>query len=71
MVSGTRVSGVVRMPIMSFKPAGVHFMGGMGPRGLRHLVVAENGEMAYDPHPEGGGLVEQEDWILMIPLVSP
>ena len=56
-------------PKVPLKPAGIHFMGGISARGLGHLVVAQDGEMIHDPHPNGDGLTEHEDWILMIPLV--
>lgn len=44
---------------------------GDSPRGLPHAVVCKGVEMVHDPHPEGGGIVnESKDtrWILFVPL---
>lgn len=30
---------------------------GISPRGVRHSVIYKNGELAYDPHPVGGGVI--------------
>lgn len=30
---------------------------GLSPRGTNHTVVAANGEIVHDPHPDGGGIV--------------
>lgn len=44
-----------------FKDAGYYLAGGKSPRGIMHSVVYHNGELAHDPHPKGGGLVEFVD----------
>ena len=42
---------------------GWHVISGEGPRGKRHSVVGYKGEIAHDPHPDGGGLLgTAEDW---------
>ena len=40
-----------------FPPAWV-LLGGLGPRGLQHMVVGFGGEVRHDPHPDQAGLVE-------------
>lgn len=47
-------------------PLGYHLIGGMGPRGLPHSVVGCNGKMVHDPHPDGSGLVDVQDFGLFI-----
>lgn len=43
--------------------------GGHGPRGRAHMVVWKDGEMVWDPHPDGGGIIgEPEDYLLFLPL---
>lgn len=32
---------------------------GKSPRGYQHVVIYLNGEMAHDPHPEGGGVIPE------------
>ena len=42
-------------------PLGLHLALGTSPRGGQHAVVAENGKLVHDPHPQDGtgrGLVE-------------
>lgn len=42
---------------------GDHVISGNGPRGHRHSVVGHAGEIVFDPHPEGGGLIgSPEEW---------
>lgn len=38
-----------------------HVMSGMSPRGFRHSVVARNGVVVHDPHPDRTGLVAPGD----------
>ena len=43
--------------------------GGPGPRGKPHMVVWRDGQMVWDPHPDGGGIIgEPEDFLLFLPL---
>ncbi len=37
---------------------------GMGPRGLQHAVVVENGQLVHDPHYSRAGLVEWYGYVL-------
>lgn len=37
---------------------GWHMIWGASPRGIPHSVVGCNGKIIHDPHPEGGGLIE-------------
>ena len=50
---------------------GWHVISGEGPRGHRHSVVGRQGQVVYDPYPDGGGLLgEPDDWEygFLIPL---
>jgi hypothetical protein len=49
-------------------PKGLHIAGGQSTRGLDHVVLVEDGRMVHDPHPSRAGLLEIEDYWLMIPL---
>jgi len=51
-------------------PRGYHLIEGIGPRGLCHAVVGHNGEIVHDPHPDGGGIVEFEDWMVFVCLME-
>ena len=51
----------------SYIPDGVlHLMGGPGPRGVGHCVVAAGGELVHDPHPSRAGLSGPPDTIGLI-----
>lgn len=39
----------------------LHIRSGVSPRGVNHAVVAIGGEMVFDPHPSGAGLVPRND----------
>jgi hypothetical protein len=41
--------------------AGYYLSDGKSPRGSMHTVVSYRGELAHDPHPSGGGLVEETE----------
>lgn len=43
-----------------------HFIGGNSPRGVMHSVVGFGGEMVFDPHPSGAGLVSVVDYTFFI-----
>lgn len=45
-----------------------HLMSGPGPRGCRHTVVGRGGKMVHDPHPDGEGLKDDDEWELFIPF---
>lgn len=49
-------------------PAGWSVVSGIGPRGYGHVVVAYDGEVVHDPHPEGGGLVSIDGYYELTPL---
>jgi hypothetical protein len=42
-------------------PEGRCILGGKSPRGVAHVVVAQGGEIVWDPHPSRGGLVSITD----------
>lgn len=58
---------LVRAPSKgTWVPPGVyHLIGGLGPRGLRHAGVGKGGVLVHDPHPEGGGLLEDSYWFFV------
>ena len=57
---------------VKIRPKGYHMAGGSSPRGHPdgHYVVCLDGEMVHDPHPDGTGIPEIEDWILLIPVMQ-
>lgn len=40
---------------------GYHVIAGKGPRGMQHAVVGYKGEMVFDPHPSGDGLLPDQE----------
>jgi hypothetical protein len=58
----------LRPPIMVDLRGVYHLLAGPGPRGVRHVVVACDGDMVHDPHPSGEGLVEAEDYGLFVAM---
>lgn len=36
-------------------------LGGNSPRGFSHVVIAADGEIVHDPHPDGGGIIGPND----------
>ena len=38
---------------------------GTGPRGFRHAVIYSKGKLVHDPHPEGGGLMLPDLYVLL------
>jgi len=45
-----------------------HLISGKSPRGLLHSVVALQGRMVHDPHPDGRGLVEPHSFDFLVAL---
>jgi hypothetical protein len=43
-------------------PSGWSLADGVSARGHQHVVVAYDGEIVHDPHPEGGGLASITGW---------
>ncbi|KKM20550.1 hypothetical protein LCGC14_1644400, partial [marine sediment metagenome] len=69
---------VVCVPAGGWTPPGIPLTGGMGARGLEHVVVCKGGAMIHDPHPKNGGLSEEkEHWLFVavepanLPLCAP
>ena len=57
---------LICIPVNGWVPPGIHLTGGMGARGLEHIVVGQDGAMIHDPHPKGGGLSEEkEHWLFV------
>lgn len=57
----------------AFAPRGVHFLSGKTVRsgaqgGCTHIVVAEHGEMIWDPHPSRAGLVGPVKFSALVPF---
>lgn len=65
----------VRLGLVPNKSAGYHEMYGKSPRGdCYHAVVAFEGIMVHDPHPDKTGLKTVEGYIIFIPIgmgISP
>lgn len=51
-----------------FCPHVYSIVGGTSPRGLDHAVVYFGMEMVHDPHPDGGGITDIQDWIYFVPM---
>ena len=49
-----------------WRPQGLHILSGPGPRGCDHSVVAFEGKIVHDPHPDRTGLLEHHDVILLV-----
>jgi hypothetical protein len=50
-----------------YPPEGVYCLAwGKSARGLDHSVVYKNAEIVHDPHPEGGGLVDIEQFVVFV-----
>lgn len=46
-------------------PNGLIFVLGQSPRGIRHIVLYEDGKMVHDPHPSEAGLISFDSfWVL-------
>lgn len=61
----------VQVPVGAVKPIGYSTMEGISPRGGMHAVVAYNGDLVWDPHPQDGtphGLAKPMTWGLLLPL---
>lgn len=52
------------------RPRGYSIANGMGPRGNLHSCVAKDGAIEFDPHPDGGGLINIEYyWTITDPQI--
>lgn len=51
-------------------PKGYAIAGGRSQRGMMHAVVALDGEIVHDPHPDGGGIESVSDWVTLTPLAD-
>jgi|ERR1043166_7082799 hypothetical protein len=58
----------VRWQGAPWPPRGFYIAGGVSPRGNRHAVIIKDGELWFDPHPDGGGIVAIDDIDLILPL---
>jgi hypothetical protein len=48
------------------KPGLRYIACGQSPRGLGHSVVYLDGELEHDPHPQGGGLVSVDAYVVLV-----
>lgn len=48
-------------------PIGLVIANGESPRGLGHSVLYREVKLAHDPHPEGGGILSVDSWIIIEP----
>ena len=64
--------GLTLIPLTygSWVPKGYSILGGRSARGLDHAVVAWNGKMIHDPHPDKTGLETFTDW-LVFSIIHP
>lgn len=59
-------------PLLRIESPGWHLLTGRTVRsdqygGMRHVVVARYGELAWDPHPSRAGLIEEIRWAFLVP----
>ncbi len=60
-----------QVPLGPVPPVGWHTLEGVSPRGGQHAVVARDGVIRHDPHPQDGtgrGLAKPDRWGLVEPL---
>ena len=56
----------------NWKPPGYHMIYGYSERGIKHAVVGFQGEMVFDPHPDGTGLTTVDSYtVLVASLADP
>jgi len=57
--------------VLQVKPPGIHLMSGETVRTpynrTNHIVIANNGEMVWDPHPSRAGLTKVVSWGMLMP----
>lgn len=53
-------------PLTDWPRERVVIANGMSPRGVRHSVVWQHGELVHDPHPSRAGLAEAPDEVWLI-----
>ena len=39
---------------------------GLSPRGLEHAVVYRDGKLDHDPHPDGGGILSMNAYVILV-----
>lgn len=52
------------------KPTGFYIANGPSPRGIRHSVVYQDGQLVHDPHPQNVGLTCIEGYVLVFPHID-
>jgi hypothetical protein len=48
-----------------------HIVMGTSKRGYKHAVVYKNNELIHDPHPEGGGLIKEDGFLMIKKTLTP
>lgn len=51
-------------------PRGFAMAYGQSPRGFDHAVVVKDGELWHDPHPEGGGILDVQQYEILVPIIA-
>ena len=57
---GLFIVSITREQVPYLDQRGYYIQYGNSPRGFPHVVIAKDGEMVHDPHPDGTGLVKVE-----------
>lgn len=53
-----------------FTPHGYCIANGTSPRGIKHSVIAKDGSIVFDPHPDNTGLREIDSYWLVIKVLQ-
>lgn len=64
----TRDIALVMRPVHLAPKDDFYILAGMSPRGRGHVVIAKDGEIIHDPHPDNAGLVSQGYIFILAPL---
>ena len=71
-IEGPAVNGGPKLPPLEWNALPlVWIAAGPSPRGLRHVVICVDEQLAWDPHPDRSGLLDVESWGMLIPLGTP
>jgi hypothetical protein len=57
---------LIAAPLSEWPADRIVIANGMSPRGVRHSVIWQHGEMIHDPHPSRAGLTEAPDEVWLI-----
>lgn len=65
---GYKLEKSMKDPLPQLNEHTFYFAVGPSERGIRHMVVWQNGKIYHDPHPSNSGLENVEYWEYLIPI---